>query len=168
MPATYDSITTTTLSSGQTTITLSNIPQTYTDLVLVVQGKTSTQNVVDCAWRANGDTGNNYSGTRLVCGSGGFGTDRSSNVNGAAVICTGKEQSVGMFYFMNYSNPNIYKTCLQRSSCNINLTNSEIYAGSTTWRNNAAITSLNIYIPSGQSGNFVSGMTLALYGIKAA
>jgi hypothetical protein len=168
MPTTYDSISTTTLSSGQTSITLSNIPATYTDLVLVVQGRTSTQSLVDCGWRANGDTGNNYSGTRFSAGSGGFGSDQSSNTNGANVVGIGLAQSVAMYYFMNYSNTTTFKTCLQKASVNISSTNQNVYTGVTLYRSTAAISSLEIYIPSGQSGNFVAGMTLSLYGIKAA
>ena len=42
MASTYEKIATTTTSAGATTITLSSIPATYTDLVLVIAGSNST------------------------------------------------------------------------------------------------------------------------------
>lgn len=169
MPATYDSISTSTLGSGQSTITFSNIPQTYTDLVLIFYGRTSTQNVVDAAWRANGDSANNYSGTRFLADSSNtVYTDRSSNTNSGNVVQYGISQSVAVFHWLNYSNTTTYKTCIIKSQATISNTNLTNCMGSTTWRSTSAITSLDIFIPFGQSGNFVAGSVLSLYGIKAA
>jgi hypothetical protein len=40
--------------------------------------------------------------------------------------------------------------------------------GMGMWRSTSAINQIEFFIPSGQSGNFVSGMVITLYGIKAA
>jgi len=45
MPATYDCIATTTLTSTASSVVFSSIPQTYTDLVVVFVGKNTTANV---------------------------------------------------------------------------------------------------------------------------
>ena len=66
MPAsnTYESISSVTLTSNSTTVTFGSIPQTYTDLVLVIVAKI-TSGGLDMFIRFNSDTGSNYSYTQL-------------------------------------------------------------------------------------------------------
>lgn len=61
MPATYEPIATTTLSSTTSSIDFTSIPTSYTDLKLVFTGLASTVNGVPWGLRFNGDTGSNYS-----------------------------------------------------------------------------------------------------------
>jgi hypothetical protein len=59
MPATYTPISTTTISGSSTsTVTISNIPSTFTDLV-VVFGNFQGTSSYSFSLRFNGDTGNN-------------------------------------------------------------------------------------------------------------
>jgi len=79
MPATYEPISTQTLDTAVSTVTLSAIPATYTDLVLVVAYGISSTGGEVLYMRFNGDTASNYSNTRLVSGAGGTGSYRDSN-----------------------------------------------------------------------------------------
>ena len=63
---TYVALDTQTLGSAAASVTFSSIPQTYTDLVLVING----YSINDVDWRfrmGNGsiDSGSNYSGTYM-------------------------------------------------------------------------------------------------------
>jgi hypothetical protein len=160
MPVTYEPITTTTLTSSTTSFTLSNIPSTYTDLVLVIDGSPITGgSAMDSNWYVNGDTGNNYSDTRLQ----GNYSDRNANYSSSRC---GQPWSTNRWYtylhFFDYANTNINKVTLARSG---NYDGSlELYGG--LWRSTAAITSITLI--SGQARNYTSGTVATLYGIKAA
>lgn len=162
MPATYEPIATTTASGSQTTITLSSIPATYTDLKLVVDGTVATNDFVYI--RLNSDTGSNYSTTWII----GDGSTASSLRQTAAdkiytdfyVTSTGR--SVMVAEFNNYSNTTTYKTVLMRS----NNASNRVSLACGLWRNTAAITSITVYSTTGY--NFSSSTTFTLYGIKAA
>ena len=66
MTATYDPIATTTLGSAASTITFSSIPNTFTDLRLVLFGVTLNATGTYNQIRFNNDTGTNYSWTQLL------------------------------------------------------------------------------------------------------
>lgn len=163
MPATYEPIATTTLGSNSTNVTFSSIPQTYTDLVVVINAYCVSATAMDVAWRANSDSANNYSGTRFMSDSSPY-TDRSSNTNAGNAVAIWNDWSVTRAYFMNYSNTTKYKTALLRSDAK----GYAVYAGVTLWRDTSAINSLSFIQPFGQSGQYASGSTFTLYGIKAA
>lgn len=166
--ATYEPISTTTLGSNVTSFTLTSIPSTYTDLVVVIQGKTSTQQLVDCGWRANGDSGSNYSHVRWTADSGGQSSDRGTNQTAVNCSGIGFNQSLAIFNFFNYSSTNVFKRTLQRASIASNSLGMWVINGIGSWRSTAAINQLEFFIPAGQSGTFVAGMTVTLYGITAA
>jgi hypothetical protein len=162
MPKTYEPIASTTVGTATTTVTLSNIPQTYTDLVVVANAATPSGGIVFSV-RFNSDTGSNYSGTRL----GGTGTatfsDRSSSATSiGATILKSSAQPDGAYiiHIQNYANTNTYKTCLIRG----NATQVGVTAG--LWRSTSAITSVSF---GGEfTADVIAGSTFVLYGIKAA
>jgi hypothetical protein len=169
--ATYEPISTQTLSSAQSSVTFSSIPGTYTDLILVVDAKTATTANSDIILRFNSDTGTNYSWTYMY-GSGVISASgRNSNENGSRInyFVTPGVTNWGfnsITQIMNYSNSTTYKTHLTRDNSNAS---DSSYKGTEAivglWRSTAAITSITI-VPSGQ--NFASGAILTLYGITAA
>ena len=151
-----------TASDTSTSITLSSIPQGYTDLFIVANGRGNTGggqiNV-----RFNGDTGSNYqtnyhwnnsSGSTAASGSGTFAgmgriIQRSSNIN-----------SGGWMYIANYTS-SYYKMFISRSihnNINISYTN--------TWRNTSAITSMTLSIESGSA--FDTNFRFDFYGVLKA
>lgn len=165
MPATYENIGTNTLGSNQTSITFSSIPGTYTDLVLVINGKTTGIGGYNAlAITLNGDTGSNYSRTYMYGVDGSTGASTPTNENSGYVTIGQAADTFGnaIVNFGNYSNTTIQKTFLGRDNYSINV----VYATATLWRSTSAITSITL---SGTGGHQIaSGSTFNLYGIKAA
>jgi hypothetical protein len=159
MTATYEPIATTTLASGTATVTLSAIPATYTDLVLVIQGASTVDNEVKI--RFNSDTGTNYSFTQMGADSSGTFSGRGTSVNRMFIGYASTGQNSHITQIMNYSNATTYKSTLTRS----NKAASDVRAVVGLWRNTAAITSITIIQ---DAGSFSTGTTFTLYGIKAA
>lgn len=161
MPSTYTPIATTTLGSAASSVTFSSISGTYTDLVVIFSG---TGGSVDIQYQFNGDTGTNYSVTRL---SGNGSTAVSNrNTNYASIEAdyfayANSTQTLNICNIMNYSNSTTNKTVLFRSN-NASL-GTDVGVG--LWRNTAAITQVLIKT---NASTFSTGSTFSLYGIKAA
>ena len=165
MPTTYEPISTTTLTSNTTPVTFSSIPQTYTDLVLILNlGSTPSAQLT--RMRFNGDAATNYSDTK-VRGNGTtaystrISSDSEITLNEFAYASTTLGKCNIIVNFMNYTNTTTYKTILFRSN-NADL-GTELGAG--LWRSTAAISTIEVFNPG---NNFLSGSTFTLYGIKAA
>jgi hypothetical protein len=161
MTATYQKIITTTLSTTPTDVTLSSIPATYTDLIIIINGSYTFGSGVDSfGIQANGDTGANYS--RLVLSGNGSAASSSTLTNGTKTLIglLGAENTTNIIHINNYSNTTTYKTFLCRANNASNLVRLNV----GTWRSTAAINSL---VFTGEGNNFASGSTFTLYGIKA-
>lgn len=161
MPATYEPISTQTLGSAQSSVTLSSIPASYTDLRLVVSGATSASD--NTVIRVNGDTASNYSSTYLGGNGSAASSGRFSSQTYAVLGYVGSgNQMVEQFDFMNYSNTTTNKTILCRSS------SSSVWVEGSVglWRSTAAINSITVLFFGGASFN--TGTTFTLYGVKAA
>jgi hypothetical protein len=161
MAETYDIISTQTLTSNVASVTFSSIVQTYTDLILVSSQKKSASNGGYIALRYNSDTANNYSATYFY----GDGSATASGRNTSDTVARVGNGSTANFEstitsIQNYANTTTYKTSLSRT----NVTSIYVVTYCSSWRSTAAITSINI-LPD--SGDFVSGSTFSLYGIKA-
>ena len=163
MTSTYEMIQKNILSSSQTSITFSSIPNTYTDLVIVTNIKsTTTGNLV---MRYNSDSSALYSITRLT--SDGSST-ASARLTGFNEIYTDSQgyydganfNQVKIINIMNYGNTTTHKTCLIRS--NRAQTGVDLIAG--LYRSTSAITSILL---SGNGNTLVAGSSFTLYGIKA-
>ena len=159
MPATYDKIVSTTLGSAASSVTLSSIPATYTDLFLIVAGGTSAN--TDIYLEFNGDTATNYSRTYLLGDGSNPSSGRSTNTAAMPTFYAGTDQSTHYAHIMSYANTNINKTILSRSS------SASVFALGNVglWRSTAAINSIKILTIG---ANLSSGNTFTLYGIKAA
>jgi hypothetical protein len=163
---TYVKIASQTLASTASSITFSNIPQGYTDLIIVTNFSMTANDVYAHYVQVNGDTGNNYSRTILYgTGTTAASTRQSNNPslyfgNWNTDIDT-TDRSFITIFFNSYSNTTTYKTVMGRH----NVASVEVGAGVGTWRNTAAITSINL-APNGST--YVAGSTFTLYGIKAA
>ena len=168
MPATYESIASTTLTSTAATVSFTSISGSYTDLVLICTVRsTFAGNQNDITLRFNSDTGNNYSST-WVNGSGSAASSgRNTSQNYGyffylpAANATAGVWGVGIANIMNYSNTTTNKTVLTRN--NDPLAGVGAYAG--LWRSTSAITSITIESPL---VNLATSSTFTLYGIKSA
>jgi len=166
---TYTKIASQTLGSATASITFSNIPQNYTDLVIVFTGKSTTTGSATNGFRCrvNGDTGSNYSGTPIKGdGSTASGTRYTSTAffEPADIAQTSSTSlSTIIINFMNYSNTTTYKTFISRG----NTPSSVVEAYATLWRSTSAIDSVTLSRDFGVN-NLASGCTATLYGIAAA
>lgn len=160
---TYDPIASITLSAATTSVTFSAIPQTYTDLVLVMNGAglIATQN---SQVQFNADTGTNYSYTALYGTGSAAGSARGSSATSAGSCSISNAQGIIIYHFMNYANTTTNKTFIGRG--NQATTTSEVDIRVSLWRSTSAITSIKLG-QSGSGGGFASGYTFNLFGIKA-
>jgi hypothetical protein len=159
MASTYDKIATQTLGSAAASVTFSSISGSYTDLVLIANGSTSTA-TGNVRIQMNSDTAANYSNTRVLGDGSAASSARESSVGSAAIGDWGTDRCLLITNFQNYSNSTTNKTVISRS-------NSEGYVSAYVglWRSTSAITSIVIFK---NSANFTTGSTFTLYGIKAA
>lgn len=158
--STYTPVASQTLSASASSVTFSNIPQDYTDLVLVVNCKISTGDA-PINMQYNNDTGSNYSFTYIYGNGTSAASGRaSSQTNAIGGYADATNFNPNIIHIMNYSNSTTYKTSLSRRNTPAILTSADV----SLWRNTSAINSIYLY-PN--SGSFASGSTFSLYGIQA-
>jgi hypothetical protein len=157
---TYTPLQSITLTSAASTVTFSNISQTYQDLQLVVSSPTSTGNDSFLV-RINGDTGTTYSNTTLD-GNGSSATSRRRTGLTYIVLQEngGASDAILKTNFMNYSSTSIYKTVIGTATQG----SGGLSAHVGLWRNTAAISSLTLFLAS--SLTYAAGTTFDLYGIS--
>jgi hypothetical protein len=163
MPATYDKIEAKTLGSATSSVSFTGIPATYTDLVLVSVTKSTTGNNTRLTF--NNDASALYSNTSL----GGTGTTavsrRDSGVTYMRLDWDGYNQTtefnVHVTNVQNYANTTTFKTAITRSGSGP--TGVDALVG--LYRSTSAISRLDVIA---SAGNFDTGTTFTLYGIKAA
>jgi hypothetical protein len=158
MPNTYTELLKTTVGTATSSVTLSSIPSGYTDLVLVCNYSKSAAARLNINY--NGDTGNNYSYTRLNGNGSSASSDRIANFGIIDGGYTDTTMATSIIHIMNYSNTTTNKTTLIRANSTAEGTGAFV----ALWRNTAAITSITL----GGSNNIQVGSTFSLYGILAA
>ena len=153
-------------ATNTTTVTFTSIPQTYTDLVIVISGNSGPFN--DGFLRlqvGNGsvDTnGANYSATRLY-GNGTSATCDRYSGSQPAIMFSGSAStgpSNAIISLMNYNNTNVFKTTLITTSA----TGNYVSANVQLWRSTSAINTLSLI---SNDGNWSNTTTFSLYGIKS-
>ena len=162
--ATYTPIATITASGSASYVTFTAIPQTYTDLVMVIKatGNTALYMLMQVG-NGSVDTGTNYSYTAVYGTGSSAASNRGTNNTsmGDSYIDT-SVPSANIYHFMNYSNTTTYKTRVMRN----NVANNVSQAMVNLWRSTAAIDTIKISSDSGQT--FASTSTFTLYGIASA
>jgi hypothetical protein len=167
LPSTLTPIATNTLTANAASVSFTNIPQTYTDLVLVYYfGDTSAAVAAYVEYNGDAYTNLKYSGTRLY----GNGTSATSSrrSNDPFYLTDGTPTSTtlgvnqGIVNIMNYSNATTFKTSLVRD----NNANAGTEAVISLWQRTDAINRVDIKNTS--TGNFLSGSSFTIYGVKAA
>jgi hypothetical protein len=168
---TYVALDQVTLESNGGPVTFSNIPQTYTDLRIVISGGFTNSGYLIGFRVGNGsvDTSSNYS---YVTGRGPTTSAmRKNNMTFGGLLSQGSNtlNNVVIVDLMNYSSTSTNKTWLSRYG------SSSIHAEMVNglWRSNSAINIISIAEcgdgGSGtfNTGNLLAGSTFTLYGIKA-
>ena len=163
--ATYEPIATTILGSSASTITLSSIPSTYTDLVLTANYEASSA-AASGGIQLNGDTtaGNYFFEHLANMGSSATGGERVGNRGWLnwKYGSTTNTSNIFEMHILQYANTSISKTALMRGG---NTAHNELLVG--RWNSTAAINSITL---DGSYGgfNFLSGATVTLWGITKA
>lgn len=174
MANTYTFISSTTLSSSQSTVTFSSIPNTYTDLLVRWSARSDRASAASdgIILRLNSDSGTNYSYTRLISSGTSLASARNTvnyiqagNIN--ASTSSANTFGSGEIYIPVYTSTSIKPM----STFNVyedNVTN-PIYIGVVAhlWQGTAAVNRIDIQASTPPSvNNLVSGSSFYLYGIK--
>jgi hypothetical protein len=168
MANTYTLITSNVLSTTTANVTLSSIPSTYTDLLLKYSIRGSAGAATDTLiLRLNGSSSAVYSRTRLT----GDGTNASSARTSSATSITTYLFNASASTSNTFTSGEIYipsYTLSQHKPLSLNMSEEDNSATAYTvalaglFRDTATISS--IYL----EGNFVSGSSFYLYGVKNA
>lgn len=168
MALTYEPIASTTLGSNTATVSFSSLPGTFTDLILIVAARNTTVPATMTCWiNLNGDTGTTTSATFLSgSGSAASSIRLTSMTNMQFFNIPAANAAASMFgtsviQFMSYANTNVYKTILAAATD----PGSWVERNVGLWRSTSAITTIQLGC---NGGNFASGSTFSLFGIKAA
>jgi hypothetical protein len=173
MATTYTLISSNVLGSNASSVTISSIPQTYTDLVL----RTSTRNTFSDIYQLefleiSGNAGTVYSYTRMS----GTGSTAISNQGvtgtfswmqttfGTGSNATASTFSNNEFYIPNYTNTTMNKQISFHYTNENNASAAILGAGAGRYGSNGAVTQLKFTISG--SANIVAGSSFYLYGIK--
>ena len=156
---TYDPIASITLGAATASVTFSAIPQTYTDLVIVMFSDQTASSFSRVQF--NGDTATNYSSSNLL-GDGSTATSSRTTTDSAVTVTSATtSDNISIINIMNYSNTTTNKTFLiRRNDAAVTV---QLNAG--LYRSTSAITSIRLF---SNSSTFTSNSTFNLYGIKAA
>ena len=160
-------------AGGVSALTFSNIPQTYTDLVIKASARTSTtgsqRNATDISVQFNGN-GSGYS-SKILTGNALVDNPPISVSNSGSSIVWGLEVpnadatatifSNSDIYIPNYTSSH-YKGTSTDTVTENNSSNSEVRFSVGLWENTAPITSITL-----TTGVLVQHSTFTLYGVKA-
>jgi hypothetical protein len=169
MPNTYTLIESNTLSTSTAAITFSNIPATYTDLLIKISARMTTASTGEYIQVSfNGLTSNLNS--RLLLGY----STAASSYDEASIIpaglfpgstTTASTFGNGDVYIPNYAGSTYKSVCADAVSENNSGTTNSAYAQLTSglWSSTAAINSITL---TAKTGSMVQHSTFYLYGIK--
>ncbi len=153
-------------SGGSSTIEFTSIPQTYTDLKLVLSVRNSVDSA-DGVIEFNGSSTN--VGSRMIVGDGSNVASYIDTANYFAVSRSSYTASVFgnvEIYIPNYTSAN-YKSFSIDSAPENNATGTSLRMTWGLWSNSAAITSIKL-TPGGSTPTWVQYSTATLYGISNA
>ena len=163
----YDALAAITVgATAVSSVTFAGIPSGYKHLqIRILYRNTSSQSNIRMTY--NSDTAANYS-WHEVYGYGQPSPEASASTNTAFMsIVLGASgttnQAVGITDILEYSNPNINKTCRTLTGSDTNGGIEYILFRSGNWRNTNAISRIDL---TASAGNFGQYSSIALYGVK--
>lgn len=173
MTATYEVIATATLVSNAQPITFTSIPQTYTDMKVIIQGGI-TDNGFNIGVRVGNntlDSGSNYSWTFMEGGGSSIYGSKGTNVSHGVLMngtSSNNRTNVISIDFMNYSNTTTLKPYISRAGLS-SIFNCQLVG---TWRSTSAINTISFAQVNNANfwqygGGLLSSTIITLYGIKA-
>lgn len=169
MPNTFELIASSTSYAGSTVLTFSSIPNTYTDICLVMSPRGNGFNGTELYLTFNGNT-SSYSG-KFMWKDGGTTSVTSANNNSnnnLIGIIPGTQAGTTTYgsvqvYVPNYAS-SANKSFSIDSASERNGDAQWLFLGAGLWSNSAAITSITVTA----SANYLGDSTAYLYGVKNA
>ena len=170
MPTTNQLISAQTLTSTASSVTFSSIPQTFTDLQLLVSMRTSQANINgSMKLQLNGST-TSYSGIEIQSSGTGVGSNSRGVTNSGLFTgdVNGNTSTANTFsnfsiYIPNYTSANNKSLSLDSVQEN-NASSAFSYLIAGLWSNSAAVNSITF---SWSTSNLLTGSTFYLYGISS-
>jgi hypothetical protein len=162
MPNTYKKIASVVVGSGgSSTINFTSIPQTFTDLKIVLSGRSTNADIDDHLFVKPNSSASNM--TQIWLRGSGSAASSSTSVRFAIPGATSTASVFGNteLYFPNYTSAN-FKSFSGETVQETNGTEAYQYLCAFLWSDTAAITSLVLDL---SAGNFVQYTTATLYGI---
>lgn len=149
-----------TLAANSTTVTFSNIPQTFGDLVLTVNGLSVSGESYYYSY-FNSDTGANYSRVEMFGTGSSTGSGPHSNL--IPITLHSSSPSNHILHVMDYSAADKHKSVLYRN--NSISSGASVLAGTGRWANTAAINTIRL--EGFSTASFAAGCIISLYGVFA-
>ena len=155
------------VGSAVPTVTFSSIPATYRNLKLVVTGRTDAAGT-DYTVTFNGDTGANYQAVLAFNGSG-AGASATFSQNSAAIGSTASSSApanqagVSEIMVYDYAGTTFFKSVTGMTHRLDGVATAYIIWYAATWNSTSAINTIAL---AAGAGNFVTGSTFTLYGMK--
>ena len=176
MPITYTPLVTSTLSSSASTFTVSSIPTTYTDLVIVFTLASSGSSTNFDMRIGNGtpDSNANYSTKRLIIATqaNGYADGQANNTTGVFgnVTLDANQTATGIVHINGYSASHNPKPVLAQTNYQMKggLMSSAGGIVNTigSWRSSSAVNTIQLHSTSGQL--IPAGSIINVYGILGA
>jgi hypothetical protein len=172
MANTFEFISTTTVATAAYSVTVSSIPQTYTDLAILISARSDYGVSTHEMQFAINSVTTGYT-NRMVYTNTGTSAQSATASNafytwaGAVVGSSGTSDTFSncMAYLPNYSSTTLTKSMLSDATAENNAAASILWMNAGLNTTTAAITSLTFYCWQSFI-NFVPGTTFTLYGIK--
>jgi hypothetical protein len=154
-------------SGGAASVTFSNIPQTFTDLKIVLSARDNygSDSQSNCSVTINGSTSNFSSRNVYGYGTGQASASRSDNLNVFLIdsaLATSNTFSNCELYFPNYTSGN-NKSFSAETATETNASIALLQMTAALWSNTSAITSITL---ASQNGSLVEFSEFSLYGIS--
>lgn len=158
------------LSSSASSVTFSSIPETYTDLRLIVSARsdwsTSARDIIRVRFNGGSDTNNT---TRYIWGDGATITSGTYayTFGGYCPAATSTIETFGSseIYIAGYAGTTYAKPISVSAADENNTTTGANIEGGARWNSTSAITSITLVL---SVGSFVAGSSFYLYGITRA
>ena len=149
---------TVTLQSTSQTVTFSGIPNTYRDLILVIDGATSAS--MRPTMRLNGDSGSNYTAVMAASDSGStFSTTSSGTFIDPIPGYSITDRFSQIWHILDASATNKHKTILIRTNQH---SGSHVHMTAGRYASTTEVSSITIL--SNTSNTYAAGTTFSLYG----
>lgn len=167
----FVSIATVTASGSSATLQFTSIPSTYQHLQIrgITKSTTSGSSLIDATLTFNSDTSSSYTrhilygtGSSALAYGGTAGTAWSIGANDTPTAGYTNIFGAQIIDILDYANTNKNKTVRALTGADVNGAGT-VALSSTVFLKTNAISSIEIGMPS---GNFASGTTFALYGLK--